>query len=289
MLIFYPIIIALGVYSSYTDIKFHKIKNNHLLFATVCGLMGYAYLIAGNKIALDINLIVNILFAFILGLMLYLADVWGAGDAKLFFVFCLLMPSNKYAWLFPFSSIAIFINIFLFSFIALLILSAGKIVKNKNKILAGIFPVKAMSELIKIFMTVFSLGWAVSYLSSLITLRLSPFLHILMIYFSYILFFRLANKTRGTYLIYLLFGLGLILRLILQPNDFTFFFLSHYATTSFIYTVIFYLLRNIFSLNKKSKENNQIIPFAPFIFLGTLITNTNFLLWAMNMVRIFKK
>ena len=97
MNILYSIIIILGFLTSYTDIKSRKIKNTHLLFAATAGLFAYIYLIINQIIIPDINFGLNLLLGIGIGAVLYFTDTWGAGDAKLFAVCCLLMPTEKYS------------------------------------------------------------------------------------------------------------------------------------------------------------------------------------------------
>jgi Flp pilus assembly protein protease CpaA len=121
MNLFDPILIAIiifGIATSYTDIKKGKIKNLHITLLLLSGffinvlftktLVGYS---------LDINsdfiqTITNVSITFLLGFFIWSANMWSAGDAKLFLGYSLLLPifTYKYGYAFLFPSLAIFIN-----------------------------------------------------------------------------------------------------------------------------------------------------------------------------------
>ncbi len=106
----------LGFFTSYTDLKKGIIKNKAVfpaiafafLLTILNGFSFYAFLLNG-------------LLAFALGLVLWLAGLWSAGDAKLFLAFALLFPLNmNLSSLFP--SFGIFIYSFVPAFALLLVL-----------------------------------------------------------------------------------------------------------------------------------------------------------------------
>lgn len=285
---FYPIIIVLGIITSYTDIKFRKIKNKHLFVCALCGLIIYAYLIANQQITLNIKLLLNPALGLVIGFLLYFTHTWGAGDAKLFFVYSLLMPTEKYAQIIPLPSLLLFINIFLISTIAILILSIKQIIENKNLILNKLFSSNSFYRLFYSFLIVFTIGWPISLLTNLLRPYATTFLVVLILYFSYLFLYSIVNKMKKKYLIFIIFGLGLIFRFIIQPQDFTPLYLLSYLKVITSYTLLFYLLGIIFELNK-SKENERIIPFAPLMFLGTLAANSNLIYHVMQVLNALRK
>lgn len=285
----YSIIIALGICSSYTDIKFQKIKNLHIFFATFSGLIIYAYLIINHIIPCDINLLFNFLVSVGIGFLLYYTDIWGAGDAKLFIVYCLLMPTGKHFAILPFSSIIIFMNIFLFGMLAILILSIGKIIENKYLLFKKIFSLETLSKLGNSFLIVFGLGWIIQTLINPSKPYSNPLLIILILYFSYLLLYKIVNKLKNNHLIFVILAAGLVSRFMFQTIDFTFSNLLLYFKKAFFYTLIFYILNIIFNLNKAEGEKKRRIPFAPFMFLGTLASNTDFIYWFTRILDSFKR
>jgi prepilin signal peptidase PulO-like enzyme (type II secretory pathway) len=101
--------------------------------------------------------------------------------------------------------------------------------------------------------------------------------------------YRLIEKIKGNILIFLIFGLGLISRLIFRPLDFNLFKMLVSFRHTFFYTIIFFVINSFFELNVNKERDENIIPFAPFIFLGTIVTNTNFTNWAMNALNLIGK
>jgi len=289
MFIFYPAIFALGICASYSDIKYKKIKNAHLAFFASLGLIAYLFLAYNNEIALNYKFFLNIFVAFFIGFLLYLSDIWAAGDAKLFSVFCLLMPTKKYSEIFPFPCIPIFINIFLLSTIIIFILSIAEIIKTRAKILKIIFLKKIIRMISETFFIIFSLGWIISFVTRPAEIYLSPILKVIIFYFIYRLIYKATSKIKKQYIYIPILISGIILRIILQPQDFKFaIILSHIRITAF-YTLLFSVLQAIFGAtrNKDPKENTVI--FAPLMFAGTLAVNTNLIYWVMHIFNILRK
>lgn len=285
--IFYPIIIILGICSSYTDIKFKKIKNIHLLAATLSGLIIYASLIISRNIQLNPNFYLSFLIGFGIGFLLYYTDIWGAGDAKLFIVYCLLMPTDKYHAMLPFSSLIIFINIFLLSTLAILILSLGSTIKSKRLLFKKIFSFETLKKLVNSFLLILGLGWLISFLARPFSPYVTPLLMILLLFFSYLLFYNFIYGLKSHTLRYAILTAGLFLRFLFKTTDFSFPYLLIYFKKTFSYTLIFYILNIIFNLNKE--QGKKIIPFAPFMFLGTLASNTDFIYWSMRVLDSLRK
>lgn len=284
MFIFYPIIIALGIYSSYTDIRFKIIKNKHLFLALAFGIIIYIYLILSNKISIDRNWTLNILISFFIGLLLYLTDIWGAGDAKLFVVLCFLMPRLYSPQILPFPCVIIFMNIFLLSLLGVLFISLGQIIKRGNIIFKEIFSVKTLKRILYSFLVIFSISWVVPILIKPLGSYLTPLLLILTMYFSYLLVYNLLRKLENEYLVFGVFAAGLAARFLCQPAAFSLPKLSVYFKNIFYYTFIFYVLSMVFELNKKQDEDGDIIAFAPFMLIGALMSNTDFIYWVMQII-----
>lgn len=282
--IFYPIIIILGVCSSYTDIKFKKIKNIHLLTATLSGLIIYAGLIISHNIQLNLNFYLNFFISLGIGFLLYYTNIWGAGDAKLFIVYCLLMPTNKHHAMLPFSSSIIFINIFLLSTAAILILSLSSIIKNKRLLFKEIFSFETLKKLANSFLLILGLGWLISFLTQLLGPYTIPLPMTLLLFFSYLFFNNFIYGLKNHTLRYAILATGLFLRFLFKTTDFSFPYLLIYFKKTFSYTLIFYILNVIFNLNKTEKKEEKIIPFAPFMFLGILVSNTDFIYWSMRIL-----
>ena len=114
----------LGGITSYTDIRYGKIKNIHLLLGLIYSICLYSFLIVYSTYGIHqpgnlkylFNLFLNGSFAFLCGYLLWRFDLWAAGDAKLFSLFAFLIPlefySRSYISLFP--SATLLIDAFLF-------------------------------------------------------------------------------------------------------------------------------------------------------------------------------
>lgn len=111
------IIIFIGVITSYTDIKYGKIRNKEILGGLLLGIFSYLIIIVflGTNLTYLRGVALNTLFAFLVGYGMWLFKLWTPGDAKLFTVYAFLIPqvyySNWYLKYFP--SFTILINTFL--------------------------------------------------------------------------------------------------------------------------------------------------------------------------------
>lgn len=129
--LFLPVLFLIGFITSYQDFKESKIKNKWILLGLSWGLGIYVLFLIWSFIApflaqtyskhftfvlpsYILKVLINSAIALIVGYVLWYFDLWSAGDAKLFFVFSLLLPL-KYYWrsaLPYFPSFALLINIF---------------------------------------------------------------------------------------------------------------------------------------------------------------------------------
>lgn len=130
--LFLPVIFFIGLITSYQDFKEGKIKNKWIILGLVWGLGIYIlFLIWALAVpylsqiyskqftfilpSYILKVFINSVIALIIGYLLWYFNLWSAGDAKLFFVFSLLLPL-KYYWrtsLPYFPSFALLINIFI--------------------------------------------------------------------------------------------------------------------------------------------------------------------------------
>jgi len=128
-------IFILGIVTSYSDIKYGKIKNSHLLWGGLYVLCLYIFLIIYSLFFLHqtdnlkyvAELLLNGVIAFIISYLLWRFNLWAAGDAKLFILYSLLIPpefySKNYIPYFPSAIFLIdtFLIIGLFFFLKMLI------------------------------------------------------------------------------------------------------------------------------------------------------------------------
>jgi len=119
--LFLPCIIFIGLITSYTDIKYGKIKNRWAILAIIYTLIVYAFLIIFYKTtgveirnSYIIEIIITGFFSILIGYIMWVIGFWTAGDAKLFFAYSLLIPLSVYQYghYQYFSSTNIIINTF---------------------------------------------------------------------------------------------------------------------------------------------------------------------------------
>lgn len=288
MAIFYPIILALGFFTSYTDIRFRKIRNKHLLVATIFGLLAYAYLMVTQKGPPGANPIPNLLLGIAIGALLYLISAWGAGDAKLFAIFCLLMPTERYSHLFLFPAITVFINIFLLSTFVMLLLALTRTLNNKVHLFNNVFSFRNLDQLLLSFLIVISLSWAALPILQILIPNSPYLLQVIILYICYHFLYKMVTRPHSELLCRTLFGFGLLARFLYQPSDFAATNAANILTKTILYAIPFHGLRIISTANSLDREYNKNIPFAPLLFLGTLLANTNFLNVTMDILRCIR-
>ena len=86
---------SLGILTTYTDIRYHKARNKHLLIFAVLGVMiqNANCILFPDTILLSLE---NIILTFAVSVAFYALKIWAAGDAKLFSVMVMLMPYCMY-------------------------------------------------------------------------------------------------------------------------------------------------------------------------------------------------
>lgn len=130
--LFLPALFLIGLITSYQDFRYGKIKNKWIILGLVWGLGIYILFFIWSLLVPYLSQIfseqftyilpsyllkvfINSVIALIVGYLLWYFNAWSAGDAKLFFIFSLLLPL-KYYWksaLPYFPSFALLINTFI--------------------------------------------------------------------------------------------------------------------------------------------------------------------------------
>ncbi|MCK5107403.1 MAG: hypothetical protein KAQ83_01635 [Nanoarchaeota archaeon] len=316
LIYFLPLILFLGILTSYGDIKEGKIRNKWLIIAAILGILLWIVLILLNKIDYR-EFLMSLIFSFgalIIGFLFWLMKMWSAGDAKLYAIFVLLIPLSTYKYSNNWPIITLLTNIFLPVFLFLII---KLLIKSKNKekldILKNILKPK---NLIEYFLFVFGLIWLINIFFGIFGIALNYLVSIILIigiskWIEKVFqrkFFKKIKFTQQKLLIVLT-----VLRIVFQYK-----LLSSYEFwfNMLIITMIYAIIRMfLFSLGglfvkkislkelkegmlisntkyserltakevkdvkkmmnlKKQKDVfiEETIPFAPFIFLGILIT-----------------
>jgi Flp pilus assembly protein protease CpaA len=130
-------LVALGLYCSYTDIKYKKIFNKAIFFGMVYVFFLYFFFffILGEKIYIT-NLLLNGIKVFLVGYFLWYLRFWSAGDAKLFTLYSLLIPLNFYSksYVSYFPAFNLFMNLFIPLLLFLIITAILEEAKNLLKV-----------------------------------------------------------------------------------------------------------------------------------------------------------
>lgn len=271
---FYILIFITGILTIYTDTLKRKIKNLHLLIVCSLAIIGYAIFIALGQLNVSISLILNPFIALFLGFIFYKVNLWKAGDAKLFFIYSLLLPQNKYSSILPFSCFVLFFNTFLMSFLFILPFFLKDIIVNKDKIIKEVVSQKTFVYFGKIFLITFGISWIIRPILNFFSLKNNIFLNFILLYAGYSVIYKIIDKVENKFIVISIFIIGFILRYIFMPRAFSLSSILNYLKYLLGYSTTFYILRNIM---KMGEAKQQRIPFAPFLFLGAIIYHTNFL------------
>lgn len=100
-----------GLYTSYTDIRDHRIPNRFTLGLVAFGLAGQLFFFTEGHTTLN-QILIQFFGAFILGFALFACGLWAAGDAKLFWASAVALPPTLFAmtapssWNYPVWSLA---------------------------------------------------------------------------------------------------------------------------------------------------------------------------------------
>jgi hypothetical protein len=298
---FLPAIFLIGIVTSYQDVKYGKIKNKWIVPGLVWGLGIYSalyswiflgkYLIflpeASSHISYTYlnHALINALISFAVGYASWYFDMWSAGDAKLFFLFCFLLPLTHYSrsYLAIYPSLALILNIFIPVLIYLLLhnlyLFFGDLSKKEPSFQNLSFLLRKLRtylannylSLLKSFITFALMMVAIQVIHQIVTGSASQYRWwysgIILLPFIASRFLRRALKDNfvfGLFLsIFIIFlatnNLSVAIRILIMIKG------------SFVFFVLFPLATLIFSYSER-KGQQQKISFAFWIFIGTIIT-----------------
>ena len=197
-----PGMLILGLITSYSDIRYGKIRNKWILFGLVYFILINIIVIFYFDILVEENraiyTAVNFAFSLSLGFLIWHLRLWTAGDGKLFTVFAILTPVNVYTNnnLDGFFSINLLFNTFipLFLFFTLYILFKTPYRQKKGLFLKA-FDFK---QTILTLLIVFNISWIVEYILDYLNIRLNTieiFFVILILLYLYDRFIKLKEIT----------------------------------------------------------------------------------------------
>ena len=211
-----PMILFLGIITSYQDLRYGKIKNKWIVFGLIYAIVAYHILFFfSENYSLNIShfysLLLNGILALTTGFLLWFMRLWTAGDAKLFFVYMLLIPPTltlgKIDLQFSDFLINIFVPIGLY-----LVFSALEKTSLKTKALhfkETLQPKKLITQVLYLFVLI----WPITLITSFVGLQNITILVILIIALLMYKIKKLFSKKSLTILI----GLSLV-RLLFDKN-----------------------------------------------------------------------
>ena len=282
MIYFYILILITGALSIYTDLTQKKIKNRDLTLVVAAAIGLYCAFFFTYKLDFTPILILNPFVGLILGFILYNSNLWKAGDAKLFFTYSLLLPANRYVSILPLSCLTLFINTFLIAFVFVLPLFFKNIISSKREIIKEVVSKNTLVYFGQIFFITLAISWIIRPILNLLSLENNIFLNFTILYAGYLGIYKVINKVKSKSLLILIFASGFALRYFLMPQGLTPRHLLTYLKFIMTFSVIFYILRTIM---KFEDAKSQRIPFAPFMFLGAILSNTGFLQWVLDLIK----
>lgn len=187
--IFLPFILLLGVITSYTDMKYGKIKNKHILLALGFALVAYLFITLfmtkrGDEIRWGYfgELFLSMFFALFGGFIMWYVGLWTAGDAKLFLAYTAIVPLSVYSYGYVkyFPSMIILVN----TFVPMFLFLAFRIILRttwKQKIVALKKSLEPR-QLFSLAVALFGLMWVISGLFNLLHLPYNFFLMIFLLF-----------------------------------------------------------------------------------------------------------
>lgn len=307
-IVFLPVLLFIGVRTSLDDLRFGLIRNKWILTGTGYVLIAYlsfwlTSLFAGKidslaplleairEILENTDLFVaNLLISLLAAYFIWKSGIWGAGDAKLFFLYAALVPIGQYKRVYfnyYFASFALLMNIFVIAAAFFLLCSIHtmlknaatigsflkdpKSLKNMNGYLRNFFSFKVITGFMSLFMLSRIVRYQINYAISQSTGM--AFLEPVFIYFISFLFFpRLSAffKNDRHFLFPLLVA---ALAFCVFPAGSVVPRIALEFSRSFGNTLIFAALFALF--NKMANQwmlFTKKTPFAPWMFLGMLFT-----------------
>ena len=237
---FLPMILFLGIVTSYEDIKYGKIRNKWIIIALSYSILLniLLFFIWDLELKYFYSIFFNLIFSLIIGIMIWYLGLWTSGDAKLFFSYVALLPPLITTFnLNNIFSLDLLVN----TFIILTLFLIFSIFKN-IKIMETLPQIKKSFSLYRIFniaLLVFGLTWIIGLASNFIGIR-NNFLIILILFFLIISFERFLSIN-----LILIMGALSILRLILDPSIFTAVFWINYIEILIFFIIFRFILLDL--------------------------------------------
>jgi hypothetical protein len=307
--LFLPILLFICLITSYQDFRNGKIKNKWIILGIIWGLGVWILLLGWSQLvpyvshyfempmgyikpSYILEAAINSSISFAVGYLLWHFNLWSAGDAKLFFVVSLLLPLKYYmnSAVPYFPSAVLLINIFSFALVFLALKSLFIIIKSFVKVPGIILPKEGIIQQSKKYIkanyktliktTLIFVSILFIFLIVRIKVRVSFNIAKINSWYLVIIFILLSKTSKYVRKIFKKVWLLIILYLILIPYLLISKFFSSAENLSSLYRTIknsllfglaFSLLYLLLTAAKK-KEKETHMPFAFWIFVGTIIT-----------------
>jgi len=254
-----PIFVAVlifGIYTSYTDIKYGKIKNIAILLMLISGLFINVFF-TNTLLAFDLNVksdfiqsITNIIIAFAFGFFLWTAGLWTQGDAKLFLGYSFLLPvfTYKHGYVSFFPSIVILINTFI-PIAAFYIINSFLHVKLKN-LKTNIKQILSPNSAINLILFVFGFSFILQLFLNYFNITLNIILQMIILFVLMEILNKISSKAALNLSI-----IGALLQIIFSFSSiFTPTFLFQFFSTA----IIFLTLKILLSITEFYSESIKI-------------------------------
>lgn len=280
LMVFFSLILTIGVLTTFTDLKSKKIYNQHLGVVAVLGLSAIAYVAVFRHEHVLFH-IINGLVAALVGFLLHRSALWKGGDAKLFTLYALLMPLPAYNHLLFPGVISLFACSFITGTILLIPVFIKDILINHKVIANDLFlPAQRHALLLAIGRVIYS-SWI-----------LFPFYYlarttnpVIILTISYLCFSWGYNPKKDLKIhdvfskkecVEMAIGIafGFFMRLWLFPNSLSCLALTRYIIMITVYTTLSICIHTTFNHFKNYHER---VPFAPLLFTGCVLSFTPFL------------
>ena len=248
-------IIGFGLLTTYEDFKRKIIRNKMILLALLVApfLHIFQLIQSPEMFSLVPNLLMNFGFSVFSGILLWLINVWPAGDAKLFMGYSLLLPLNVYAvqghHFISFDYIVnMFVPIFVFMFALLLLRSKRSEITDS---------LKSALEPYRMFMAcvvIIGFLWVFMGIFGLMGIPYNYFIIVVVLFVVMEIFERI-----GTFSLELTFIVTAVIRLLVDyRNVFTFGFLYYLVTVLLAFVIFRYFVVELgfkgYTYSKKISE-----------------------------------
>lgn len=283
---FFLLIIITGFVATSTDLRHKKIRNSHLSIIAIAAIILVIIKALSDK-SLPMLQLVSTGCAIIIAWVFYKNDLWRGGDAKLFVAFSFLMPATGYESRIFLPSIALFCTTFISALIFLGLWLFRDFCVNPKAVIENIFKALKRYHLHKAIGATFKISWVIFPLFRACGLAQYGVLSFLGIYLISIYASAELKKliVHNKFLTVAALVGGLLLHVKFLPDILLWKNFLFYLCIVVVYPVLMFILSSGINFINKSPER---VPFAPFLFLGCLLSYTPFLTLIASLQRVIR-